>query len=605
MWSWIKRLLLVGLLGIGVFIINAIWFKPISIRVFYERVFLQFALQSPELLTSLHLLEGLGIRGHNAKLDDRSQAAADQQLADLKANIAMLHSYDTSDMTADEKLSYDMLDWFLTEQLKGADQFRYHSYPVNQLFGVQGELPKFMVNNHQLNDEQDAEMYVQRLHEFKRVLGEVVTDMNIRAQKGVVPPRFVLEKVKEQVDGLVKGPVEQQLLYKHFVDSIGKIDSIAAEKKADLAVRAKQAMEQSVNPGYAQLSGYLADNISRATTDDGVWKLPDGDAYYAYMLRQHTTTDLTPAQIHQLGLDEVARIQAQMKDILHAQGVQGDDVATMMKQLGEDSRFLYPDTKEAREQILKDYDSILKDITARLDPAFGLRPKAPMEVRRVPEFAEKTSPGAYYEPPAMDGSRPGVFYANLYDIKATPKFSMKTLAVHEGIPGHHFQIAIQQELTGVPTFRKLLPFTVYAEGWALYTERLMAELGLYKDDPYSDLGRLQDELFRAIRLVVDTGIHYKRWTREQAINYMSNNSGIAASDVEAEIERYIVMPGQACAYKIGMLKLLQLREKARTALGDKFKLQDYHDVVLKNGSMPIAMLERVVEQYIETTKAAH
>lgn len=603
MWTWFKRLLLVALLAISFLVVNAIWFKPISIRVFYERVFLQFALESPELLTSLHLLEGLGIRGHNAKLDDRSQDAADRQLADLKANVDMLHSYDTSSMTADEKLSYDMLDWFLTEQLKGADRFRYHSYPVNQLFGVQGELPKFMVNNHQLHDEQDAEMYVQRLNEFKRVLGEVVTDMNIRAQKGVVPPRFVLEKVKEQVDGLVKGPVEQQLLYKHFVDSIAKIESIAAEKKTQLAASAKQAMEQSVNPGYQQLSGYLADNISRATTDDGVWKLPEGDAYYAYMLRQHTTTDLTPAQIHELGLSEVARIQAQMKDILHAQGVQGDDVASMMKQLGDDNRFLYPDTKEAREQILKDYDTILKDITARLDPAFRLRPKAPMEVRRVPEFAEKTSPGAYYEAPAMDGSRPGVFYANLYDIKATPKFSMKTLAVHEGIPGHHFQIAIQQELQGVPTFRKLLPFTVYAEGWALYTERLMAELGLYKDDPYSDLGRLQDELFRAIRLVVDTGLHYKRWTREEAIAYMSNNSGIAASDVQAEIERYIVMPGQACAYKIGMLKLLELREKAKSELGDKFNLQDYHDVVLKNGSMPIAILERVVNRYIAERKA--
>ncbi|MBU2428696.1 MAG: DUF885 domain-containing protein, partial [Gammaproteobacteria bacterium] len=218
-------------------------------------------------------------------------------------------------------------------------------------------------------------------------------------------------------------------------------------------------------------------------------------------------------------------------------------------------------------------------------------------------FSEKTAPSAYYNGPAMDGSRPGVFYANLYDIKATPKFSMKTLAVHEGIPGHHFQIAIQQELQGLPTFRKILPFTVYAEGWALYTEKLMAELGLYQDDPFADLGRLQAELFRAIRLVVDTGIHHHRWTRQQAIDYMANNSGMAASDVEAEIERYIVMPGQACAYKIGMLKILELRNKAQTELGDKFKLTDFHDVVLKNGSMPIAILQRVVEQYISETKA--
>jgi uncharacterized protein (DUF885 family) len=247
---------------------------------------------------------------------------------------------------------------------------------------------------------------------------------------------------------------------------------------------------------------------------------------------------------------------------------------------------------------------MLADINTRLEPAFNIKPKAGMDVQRVPEFSEKTAPGAYYNGPAMDGSRPGVFYANLYDIRATPKFGMKTLAVHEGIPGHHFQIAIQQELQGLPTFRKILPFTVYSEGWALYTEKLMAELGLYENDPYGDLGRLQAELFRAIRLVVDTGIHHKRWTREQAIAYMAGNAGMAPSDVEAEIERYIVMPGQACAYKIGMLKILELRQKAQQELGNEFKLTDFHDVVLKNGAMPIAILERVVDQYIAAKKQA-
>ena len=602
MWKWVGRLLLLALVALAAFVVNAIWFKPLSTRVFYERVFLEFGLQSPELLSQLRLLEGLGIRGHNAELDDRSQASGDKQFAKLKADLATLRSYNRDSMTEAEKLNYDMLEWFMAHQADG-EKWRYHDYPVNQLFGVQSMLPRFMVNTHQLKDKTDAEQYISRLQQFDRVFGQVVEDLNIRAAKGVIPPRFVLEKVLNEMQGFTSGAVDQQLLYTHFSTAIAKIDGLTEADRTSLTNQVKAAIEQSVLPGYQKLTGYLTDTVASATTDDGVWKLPDGAEYYAYALKQHTTTDMTPEQIHQMGLDEVARIQQEMLAILQAQGITGDNVAQMMTALGDDPRFQYADSNEGRQQILADYKTILADIETRLVPAFNIRPKAAMDVQRVPEFAEKTSPGAYYNAPAMDGSRPGVFFANLYDIRATPKFGMKTLAVHEGIPGHHFQIAIQQELKGLPTFRNILPFTVYAEGWALYTERLMAELGLNKDDPFGDLGRLQAELFRAIRLVVDTGIHHKRWSREQAIAYMSGNAGMAKSDVEAEIERYIVMPGQACAYKVGMMKLLELRSKAQQELGDKFKLTDFHDVVLQNGSMPLAILERVVDQYIAAKKA--
>jgi uncharacterized protein (DUF885 family) len=603
MGKWVLRILLLILAVVAVFAVNAIWFKPFSSRVFYERVFLEYGLESPELLTQLRMLESIGIRSHNAKLDDRSQLAGDAQQAKLKADLATLRQYDRNAMSEQEKLSYDMLEWFMAHGAEG-EQWRYHSYPVNQLFGVQNSLPNFMVNSHPLHDLTDAEHYIARLDQFNRVFLQVVEDLQIRANKGVMPPRFVLEKVLAEMQGFTAGAIEDQLLYKHFAGKVDSIHDIDAATATALKQKVATAIKTSVLPGYQHLTEYLQALLPQTTTDDGVWKLPNGEAYYAYMLKEHTTTDLTPAQIHQLGLDEVARIQQQMLITLQAQGVSGDHVPTMMKALGDDPRFLYPDTAEARLQILADYKTILADINTRLDGAFNIRPKAAMDVQRVPEFSEKTAPGAYYNAPAMDGSRPGVFYANLYNIKATPKFSMKTLAVHEGIPGHHFQIAIQQELQGLPTFRKILPFTVYAEGWALYTEQLMAERGLYQDDPFGDLGRLQDELFRAIRLVVDTGIHHHRWTREQAIAYMAGNSGMAASDVEAEIERYIVMPGQACAYKIGMLKIIELRNKAQTELGDKFKLTDFHDVVLKNGSMPIAILQRVVEQYIAEKKAA-
>lgn len=603
MLKWLLRIFGVALLLLAAFAINAIWFKPISSRVFYERVFLEYGLQSPELLTQLRLLESFGLRSHNAKLDDRSQQAGDLQQAKLNKDLATLRSYDRAAMSDADKLNYDMLEWFMAHSSEG-ERWRYHSYPVNQLFGIQSNLPKFMVSSHPLADLTDAEHYISRLNQFQRVFLQVVEDLKIRTEKGVIPPRFVLEKVLAEIDGFIAGETEQQLLYKHFADKISTLSDIDAATAAQLKAKAADAVKLSVKPAYQHLSAYLQALLAQSTTDDGVWKLPDGDAYYAYTLKEHTTTDLTPEQIHQIGLTEVARIQAQMAEILTAQGHSGDSVASMMTALGDDSQFLYPDTADARLQILADYKTMLADINTRLEPAFNIKPKAGMDVQRVPEFSEKTAPGAYYNGPAMDGSRPGVFYANLYDIRATPKFGMKTLAVHEGIPGHHFQIAIQQELQGLPTFRKILPFTVYSEGWALYTEKLMAELGLYENDPYGDLGRLQAELFRAIRLVVDTGIHHKRWTREQAIAYMAGNAGMAPSDVEAEIERYIVMPGQACAYKIGMLKILELRQKAQQELGNEFKLTDFHDVVLKNGAMPIAILERVVDQYIAAKKQA-
>ncbi len=604
MWKWLVRLLLLVLLVLAGFTINAIWFKPISSRIFYERVFLEYGLSSPQLLSTLRLLESLGIRGHNAKLDDYSEAAAAEQYAKIKADLATLRRYNRTEMDAKEQLNYDMLEWYLAHQADG-ERWRYHQYPVNQLFGIQSELTKFMVSVHQINDVTDAEHYVARLAEFRRVLAEVTLDLQVRQQHGVIPPSFVLDKVLSQVEAFTTGAPEQQLLYRHFEEKLSSLTALDTEKKTALLAQAKQAISNSVMPGYQQLATFLKQQQQVATTDDGIWKLPNGDEYYAYLLKEHTTTDLTPEQIHQLGLAEVSRIQAQMLAILATlpNPVAGETVAEKMTALAESPSMQYPDSAEGRAQILADYKTLIADIDSRLEPAFLTKPKAALDVQRVPEFAEKTAPGAYYNMPALDGSRPGIFFANLYDVKATPKFGMKTLAVHEGIPGHHYQIAYQQELQGLPTFRKLLPFTVFAEGWALYTEQLMAELGLYHQDPTGDLGRLQAELFRAIRLVVDTGIHHKRWTREQAITYMSNNAGMAKSDVEAEIERYIVMPGQACAYKIGMLKILELRNKAQQALGSNFKLTEFHQVILQNGSMPIAILERVIDDYIAAKQA--
>jgi uncharacterized protein (DUF885 family) len=392
--------------------------------------------------------------------------------------------------------------------------------------------------------------------------------MRIRDEKNIYPPKFVVQRVIDQMQDFVDTPVKENILYTSLATRMEKGDLISAEQQADLLQQAENEISSTVYPTYKMLIDYFVALKPKAGNNDGIWQLPQGDEVYKLAIRSSTTTDLTADEIHAIGLSEVDRIQAEVLTILASEGFDtSQGFTSAINELASQDTFYYPDTDEGREQILVDYQTILDEVDAELGDAFLVRPKAGMKVKRVPEFKEKTSSFAYYQVPSLDGSRPGVFYANLYDIKARPKYSMRTLAYHEGIPGHHFQIAIAMELEGLPIFRTLGGFTAYIEGWALYAEYLAWELG-YQNDPYDNIGRLQAELFRAVRLVVDTGIHDKRWTREESIEYMLNNTGNAESYVIAEIERYIVNPGQALAYKIGMMKILEVREKAKQALGD-------------------------------------
>jgi len=352
-----------------------------------------------------------------------------------------------------------------------------------------------------------------------------------------------------------------------------------------------------VIPAYQKLLVQMESLRAKATRNDGVWALPDGDKFYQYTVESQTTTTLKATDIYETGLSEVARIGADMDAILTATGFTKGSRAERMQTMAKSPSQVYADSDEGRVQILKDYQAIIDEITKGLDTYFITKPKALVEVKRVPVFTEKTAPGAYYSPPPLDGSRPGIFYANLRDLTEQPKFTMRTLAYHEAVPGHHMQISIAQELKGLPIFRTVVPFTAYAEGWALYAEQLAWEAG-YQQEPLDNLGRLRDEMFRAVRLVVDTGIHAKKWTREQAIDYMMANTGMPEAEVVTEIERYFVMPGQALSYKVGMLKILELRERAKKTLGPKFNLREFHDEVLKNGSLPLTVLERVIDAWI-------
>jgi uncharacterized protein (DUF885 family) len=599
--KWLLGVVAVLLLVVAVFAVNAIWFRPWSLNVFYAKVFLEVLWDEPELLSSLGLVEQFGITSHNGRLGDESPAHQQKQFDRFRKDLTQLRQYPLEKQSPSQRLSTAVLEWFIKVQLEG-EKYQWHNYPVNQLFGVQNQFPSFMANTHRLLAPRDCEYYIQRLGALPKKFDQTLEGLQVREQKGIIPPRFVVEKIlREMTDFVGKVPAEN-ILATSFKERAAKIDKLTPQQRDDLQKRVEAEIGAKVYPAYQKLIAYFSDLLPKTTTDDGVWKLPEGEAFYAYQLRLNTTTTLNPMEIHALGVSEVARIEAEMRALLDGNGFAGQPIAAAMVALGKDPRFLFPNDDSGRTAALAEYTRLIDQALERSKQLFLTIPKAKIEVRRVPVFKEKTAPGAYYDGPALDGTRPGIFYANLRDMNEVAKWGMPTLAYHEGVPGHHFQIATAQELKGLPQFRKLIPFTAYQEGWALYTEWLAKNAGWYEGDPFGDLGRLQGELFRAVRLVVDTGIHAQRWTREQAIAYMLEHTGMGEKEVTAEIERYVVAPGQACAYKVGMLKIRELRTRAETELGAKFDQREFHDVVLKNGALPLEILEQQVNNYIAQKK---
>lgn len=600
--KWFFRILAVVLVVAAIFLINLIWFRPWSLNLFYEKVFAEFIFGEPELLSALGLVEQVGITGHNGRLNDESPAHQQKVLDLWKKDLAQLREYPLDRQSPSQRLSTHVLDWFTERQVEG-EKWQWHDYPVNQLFGVQNEFPSFMANTHRLLDRRDCDYYVMRLDALPKKFEQLLEGLKVREAKQILPPRFVVEEVLKEMTEFVAKPAAENILATSFKTRAAKIEKLTDKDRADFQARVEKSVTERVYPAYQKLINYFTAVLPKTTTDDGVWKLPEGDAFYAYKLRENTTTTLKPEEVHALGLSEVTRIEGEMRAILDANGFAGEPIGAAMDKLSKDARFLYANDDKGRAEAMAEYARLIDTATERSKQLFLTTPKAKCEVRRVPEFKEATAPGAYYNPGAQDGTRPGIFFANLRDMNEVPKWSMPSLAYHEGVPGHHWQISIAQELSGVPQFRKVIPFTAYAEGWALYSEWLAKQAGWYKDDPFGDLGRLRDELFRAVRLVVDTGIHAKHWTREQAIAYMRDKTGMGEKDVKAEIERYIVMPGQACAYKVGMLKIQELRTRAQKELGEKFDQREFHDTVLKNGALPLEILEEQVNDYIQKKKA--
>lgn len=567
-------------------------------NAFFEDTFNRDVMSSPVYQTYM------GITQDYDKWDDNSEEKALKDHAQIKADLVILSAINRAQLDVATQVSYDLKKQALQNSI--ADfEWRYHNYPVNQMFGTHSMVPAFLINQHQINNIKEANDYIARLNGVPSVFDQLITGLEIRAEKNIIAPQFVFPHVIDSSKNIIKGaPFEQgedSTLLSDFKRKVNKLDISQAEKDT-LINEAILALNTAVKPAYSKLINYLAQLEKRADNRDGAWKLPNGDTFYNNALKRTTTTDLTAKEIHAIGLAEVARIHDEMRAIKDNIGFKGD-LNDFMQFMKTDNQFYLPNTEAGKAQYLSEATDFINIMKSRLDELFIVKPKADMIVKQVEAFREKAAGKAFYQQPAPDGSRPGVYYANLYDMQAMPTYQMEALAYHEGIPGHHMQIAISQELEGVPKFRKFGSYTAYIEGWGLYSEFLPKEMGMYAD-PYSDFGRLAMELWRACRLVVDTGIHAMKWTRQEGIDYYVNNTPNATSDAVKMVERHIVMPSQATAYKVGMLKILELRESAKQQLGDKFDIRQFHDIILKNGPVPLNVLERFVEQWIATEKAA-
>ena len=568
-------------------------------NLFFDRVFDESVARSPEFMTQL------GIKKDYDKWDDISEQRALEDFVIGVQHLAELRRTINFDLLDDQtKVSYRMYVRDAEREIEGW-RWRYHNYPLNQMSGMHSEAPAFLINYHRVDTADDARAYITRLHGMAPLFAQLTANVQARAAKGIMPPKFVYPLLIGSCREVITGePFDQSgkksALLEDIEGKVGALKDPDAATKQKLLADARAALTGDVKPAYEKLIAVLQGQEKNATADDGVWKLPDGGEYYAYRLRQSTTTDLTADQIHQLGLREVARIHRDMEAIMKQVGFKGD-LPAFFKYIKEDPQFYYPTTPEGKAAYMKRATQIIDDMRARLDEFFITKPKAQLVIKPVEPFREQGAAGAFYEQPAPDGSRPGVYYVNTVDMRGVPIFEMETLAHHEAIPGHHMQIAIAQELTGIPKFRKFGGNTAYVEGWALYTEYFPKEFGYYKD-PYQDFGRLYDELLRAVRLVVDTGLHARHWTREQTMDYFRKNTPNPERDIFTETNRYIVWPGQATAYKVGMLKILELRELAKKELGPRFSLREYHDLVLRDGAVPMDLLEENVRAWIAKKK---
>ncbi|GAC15247.1 DUF885 domain-containing protein [Aliiglaciecola lipolytica] len=545
----------------------------------------------------------LGYKWDYDKWDDISDSATDQDIEISQQRLQTLEAFDQSQLNPQEKISLQIAKVDIQRRLEN-DKFRHHTYIMDQFRAYHTVVPSFMVNIHRVDSIEDAEAYISRLDKVDELFGQVIEQLKIRQELGVFPPKWSYDQMIQASQNVISGNPfvesgEDSTIWQDFQSKLEKLEISNAEISG-LKKRARDALQESVLPAYQALIAELEIQRELSPEGDGVWRLPDGDKWYDNRLAWFTTTDLTAQEVHDIGLKEVERIHGLMLEIMDKVKFEGT-LQEFFKFMRNSDQFYYPNNDEGRNQYLADAKALIDEMENKIPEYFGLTPKADMIVKRVEPFREKSAGKAFYQSPSKDGSRPGSYYANLYDMKDMPTYQMEALAYHEGIPGHHMQRAIAQELDGIPEFQKYVSFTAYTEGWGLYSEELAKDMGFYVD-PYSDFGRLAMELWRACRLVVDTGIHAKKWSREEAIEYLVVNTPNPEGDSVKAIERYIAMPGQATAYMIGKLKIMELRDFAKQSLGDKFDIRGFHDEVLKDGPVPLNILQSKIENWVESQR---
>ena len=573
------------------------------LNAWFEEKFAEELAFSPLRMTSL------GIKTDYDKIDDFSREAALEQIEWWQQSLAQMEaSFDYDELSPDAKLSYDMYR-FRAETASARGDFLDQQYILHQMGAAHSSLPSFLLSQHTVESESDMEAFIARLGGIGTAMDQLLAEAQTNAEAGVRPPRFGYEAVITESGKIITGaPFDEGEPSALWAGSEGHLaaliasDTITQERADELREQARTALTEQMGPAYQRIVEWYTEDLPN--TDEvaqGVSALPNGDAFYEYALGQMTTTDLTADEIHDLGLAEVARIRSEMEAIMASTGFEGS-LQDFFVFTREDPQFFFSHDEKGAQDYIDRATLHIDELTARLPDFFGTLPKAPLEVRRVEPFREQDGAAQHYRPGTPDGSRPGIYYAHLSDMSAMPIPPLEAIAYHEGNPGHHMQVSIAQELEGVPKFRAQGGFiSAYGEGWALYSEALAKEMGGYKD-PYSEFGRLQSEMWRAIRLVVDTGIHAKGWTEDEAVAYCLENSPNPETVARSEVQRYFVLPGQATSYKIGMIRIQELRAAAEEELGEDFDIRGFHDTVLGGGSVPLSILEVQVENWIESVK---
>ncbi len=583
--------------------------QPFDFHHLVQRQAFHALLHSPQSMSSSGVLEGSLIDRHSGRLDDTRLSALAGERRRLERWRDEVAAWDPESLTDQRRLTRFIAEGIYDGALERAtypwsvQHLGRVTYAIDHMHGPQTSLTRFMSTQHPVVDRRSAQRFVSRLEAFGEAFDGHLERARHQEVNGVLPPRFVVDNVIGDAERFIAPDPADNALVLHLQEALQEIDGIGDARRERLLADAETAMREIVYPAFARLVDYYR-SVRPWTSLRGVWALPDGEAYYDTMLRIETTMDIDAEEVHRRGLVEVARIEAEMDGILRAQGLTDGSVGERAMTLGTRPEHLFSNDDTGREALIAYLEELLDDMRERQTPWFGTLPDTPVEVRRVPEYAEARQTIAYYGRPSQDGSRPGVYYINLRDTRDMPRWSLPSLTYHEAIPGHHLQIALAQEIDGLPLLRRSAILTGYVEGWALYAEHLAGEMGAYDDDPLGNLGRLQYAMWRAVRMVVDTGIHVKRWSKEEAIEYFRDKTGMSLTDATVEIERYFVTPGSAPAYLLGKLQIMMLRERAREALGDEFEIGAFHDVVLLNGPLPFTLLEAVVDDWISGQRDA-